>query len=347
MKKYIPFLAIGFFIAGLLILTAHIMEQQRIEAAQEAYEEQRHIVVSSSLPDDVNKVLESAFYEDTHMRVTIQTENEETTIKRAAGAPDQHPDVVIASESALRVLANQQILRSYASDMTDTVALRYKDGNGKWTGLWLNPIVFIASKDYYLRQGIHFSQWDDLLADSQVRIVFPDLASMDMAGDFLCSFVEMRGLELTGLYLRALQNHVVMYAQSTSAIVRRVASGDADVGVVDAAMARQFRQDGVPIYVIYPADGTSYWLMGAAVTQACQDEEIADTFMEWLFSKHVDEIFRKNHLYFSYTSSASAPIVDDRGQQLQLFPVQKQYTAQGRKELQDWWIKSVRFGKES
>lgn len=345
MKKYFPLLAIILFIAGIFVWAAYIMEQQQREAARELYEKQRHIVVYSSLPGDVNQALERAFYADTHLRVNIQTREEEQ-IARQEPSLDTSPDVVIAPEQTLRLLAERQILLSYASARTDAVPERYKDKQGTWIGLWLNPMVFVVSRDYYARQGMQPLYWDDLLTNPQIRIVFPDLAAMDMAGDFLCSFVEMRGLEQTGLYLRTLQNHVTAYSQSTSAIVRRIASGDADIGISDAAIARQFRQDGMPVYVLYPADGTSYWLTGAAVTRACQDEELADTFMDWLFSAHVDTVFRQHHLYFSYTDNENANMVDDQGRQLQLFPVEKKYTAQGRRELQDWWIKFVRFGKD-
>ena len=85
---------------------------------------------------------------------------------------------------------------------------------------------------------------DELLQDPNLTLVFPDLAAMDMAGDFLCSFVEMRGRDGAGRYLRELQRHVTFYSQSMSSNVRIVAGGDADAGVVDAAMARQYSKDG-------------------------------------------------------------------------------------------------------
>ena len=345
MKKYLPIVAIVVFIMGLLSFTEYIMEQQKAEAAQEAYEEQRHIVVYSTLPADINSALEKAFYEDTHWRVSLQTQ-EDQLVKQSIAVPNQHADVVISSEPVLRTLAKQHVLKPYESAATATVASRFKDSQYKWTGLWFNPMVFVVSQDYYVREGLHFSRWDDLLTDPLLRVVAPDLASMDMAGDFLCSFVEMRGKEQTELYLKTLQSHVILYSKTMSPIVRRVASGDADVGIVDAVTARQYRQDGVPIYILYPADGTAYWLNGAAVTTASTDEEITGAFMEWLFSKRVDTLLRQHHLYFSHTSIDGPQIVDDRGQQVQLFPVQKNYTVQGRKELQDWWIKAVRFGKE-
>lgn len=346
MKKYLPFVAVLIFIVSLLVYSTYVGAEKEEEKEAAAYEAERHILVYSTLPSDVNRELEQDFYRQHHLHVTFQTQTEDQFMTQAMANPQQHPDVVIAAEPTLKEMDRSQLLHPYESEQTAMVPDMYKDAEGAWTGLWLNPMVFIVSQDYYIRQGMHLNTWDDLLTDPQITIAFPDLASMDMAGDFLCSFVEMRGSELTGLYLRALQSHITFYSKSMSAIARRVAGGEADVGVIDGTMARQFRSDGVPFYIVYPADGTSYWLTGVAVTEWNHDEELANLFVSWLFSPEADRILRKNHLYFTYTSNRSAQSLDDRGQALTVFPVHKNYTITGRKALQDWWIKSVRFGKE-
>ena len=69
---------------------------------------------------------------------------------------------------------------------------------------------------YYERRGQLLSTWDDLLTDPQMLLAFPDLAAMDMAGEFLCSFVEIKGLDESERYLRALQSHVASYSKSMS-----------------------------------------------------------------------------------------------------------------------------------
>lgn len=346
MKKYLPIVAVIIFILALLGFSNHVMEQQKLQEAQAAYEEERHLLVYSDMPDDVNAGLAQAFYKRTGMRVQIQSKTDDQIGDLLGSAAERQPDVILASEPMLRRLQKQEILKPFASEQTETVPYAFKSADGYWTGLWLDPIVFVISKEYYAQKGLHIQNWDDLLTDPMLRLAFPDLASMDMAGDFLCSFVEMKGVDAAGLYLRALQSHVAAYSKSMSVSVRRVASGEADIGVVDAAMARQYKHDGAPLYILYPQDGTSYWLTGAAVTQWCAEDELAASFMNWLFSADVDAILRRNHIFLTYASETAPQEADAKGQKLVLFPVKKQYTDAGRKELQDWWIKTIRFGKE-
>ena len=103
-----------------------------------------------------------------------------------------------------------------------------------------------------------------------------------------------------------------------------------------------------PLEVMAKADAPpkNTWLTGAAISQWCTDGEMAYGFVNWLFSEDVGAILRQNHIYLSYASSSAPKTLDAKGEELVLFPVRKEYTAQGRRDLQDWWIKSVRFGKE-
>lgn len=346
MKRYIPIALVLAFVLAVLGWGDYVQKQREQEAAQAAYEAQRHLVVYSDMPEAVNADLSAAFFERTGWRVQIQTRTGRQITGLMAAPSGTRPDVIIASEQILREQKQKGNLQAYASAETAAVPPSLKDGDSYWTGLWYNPMVFVINGAYYERHGLAVQTWDDLIRDPELALVFPDLAAMDMAGDFLCTFVEMKGADATGQYLRSVQHHVASYAKSMSADVRLVAAGEVNAGVVDGAMARQYSQDGAPIYIIYPKDGTSYWLTGAAVTQWCVDGEMAYAFMDWLYSGDVDVILRRNHIYLTYAAGTAPKVLDAKGDEIVLFPVKKEYTAEGRQALQDWWIKSVRFGKD-
>ena len=105
--------------------------------------------------------------------------------------------------------------------------------------------------------------------------------------------------------------------------------------------------DKVPIVVIYPKDGTSYWLYGSAVTKWCEEDELAPLFSDWLLSRSVLSLLHDNNLFLTTASDILPKELDSRNMYPVLFQVRKLYTDQGRKNIQEWWIKAVRFGKES
>ena len=61
MKKFVPFIVLSLFVILLLSLCGPILVQRQQEEAQRAYEAERHLVVFSDLPQDVNDGLASAF----------------------------------------------------------------------------------------------------------------------------------------------------------------------------------------------------------------------------------------------------------------------------------------------
>ena len=131
-----------------------------------------------------------------------------------------------------------------------------------------------------------------------------------------------------------------------SPIVRRVAAGEADMGVASAMTVRQFLRDKAPVIMLYPQDGTSYWLYGRGTTKWCTDWELAPVFADWLLSRSALTLLHQNTLFLTTASDVLPKELDGRNRYPVLFPVRKLYTDQGRKNVQDWWIKTIRFGKE-
>ena len=346
MKKFVPFMVLCLFIAALLSVCDLVLDKRQQEEAQRAYEAERHLVVFSDLPQDVNDGLAQRFYDEKHLRVQIYSKSGSDIRQSLKEEQGVKPDILIASENELQTVAKSGVLQPYSSQLTEAVPKNLRDESQLWNGIWYNPMVFVIGQSYYERRGMQIKTWDDLLTDPDMSLAFPDLASMDLAGDFLCSFVEVRGLADSERYLRTLQGHVPAYSKSMSVNVRRVASGEADIGVADASSARQYRNDGAPIYILYPQDGTSYWLTAVAVTNWCEDGELTNSFVDWLYSPDAAAVLRQKHIFLSSALPPAQPEVDAKGQAVVLFPVRKQYTDEGRRNLQDWWVKSVRFGKE-
>lgn len=344
MKKHVPFLVLSLLVLALLCLCQPILQRQQEIEAQRVYEAERHLVVFSDLPQDVNNSLAAAFYQEKNLRVQILS-LDDASLRQAVAAQTRQPDILLASEGLLQEEKQAGILQPYASPALDSVPDNLRDADNQWTGLWVNPMVFVVSQNYYERRGMQVKTWDDLLTDPQLRLSFPDLGATDLAGDFLSSFIEMRGLEDSQRYFRTLQTHISGYSKSMAANVRRVAGGEVDMSVADAAMARQYHHDGAPIYLLYPQDGTSYWLTGIAVTNWCTDGQLATAFINWLYSPAASQVLQKQHIYLSEAAHLDAQ-VDAKGQHLQLFPVKKQYTDEGRRSQQEWWIRTVRFGKD-
>ena len=95
MKKYVPTLAIVLFVLAVLGFSNILLEKQQEEKAEDAYRAERHLVVYSDMPADVNSALARKFYRDTGLRVQIETHTDSELQSLADdAASDAGPDMV-------------------------------------------------------------------------------------------------------------------------------------------------------------------------------------------------------------------------------------------------------------
>ncbi|EGS33313.1 ABC transporter substrate-binding protein [Megasphaera sp. UPII 135-E] len=348
MKRYIPLGTLTVFIIVIFACSYYVFNIREKASQQMQTTAVRHVMVFSDLPSEINQEMATVFYQRTGMRVQIRTvsdsnlkylmTNVETTEK---------PDIIIATEPVLRMAGANGRLRSFPVVPKEQVSFRFRDKNRRWLGLWYNPTVFVVRSEYYQNHGGNIQGWEDLIVENKVRIAVPDFAATDMAGDLLCTLVEVNGIQKMKTYLQAIQQNSVSYAKTLSISARRVASGEVDIGVVDGSHARQYQKDGAPMVIVYPKEGTAYWLTGVGVTIWNHDDEFSNRFLEWLFSEDIVQILQKNKIFVDFTTPMIHQEADIQGKSLRVFPVRKEYTEEGRLALQEWWVRTIRFGKDN
>ena len=104
MKRYMPLVGVIIFVVALLGFSNYIWhEQQRQQEEEVSYETERHLVVFSDMPTDVNADLAAAFYRQTGMHVQLISKTDDELHRQiSASEENSMPDVCIASETVLR-----------------------------------------------------------------------------------------------------------------------------------------------------------------------------------------------------------------------------------------------------
>ena len=106
----------------------------------------------------------------------------------------------------------------------------------------------------------------------------------------------------------------------------------------------RYMQDGYPLKIIYPADGTSYLLTGVGVTtQDAMKNLAAKNFADWLLSDDAQLILQKNGFYFLPTNPATLSYKSFAGKNLVLLNKSKNFSEVERQNFLDRWVKYIRF----
>ncbi len=312
---------------------------QRVSATETGTGTQR-LLIYSQWPPGMAPVLAEAAKGNADISVDIRemTADEMKTAVREG----RRAQVYLASQRVLMDLAKAGAFSPHTSGATDTVLADFKDKDGFWTGVWMNPVVFAVNADFEKRNPDFLYSWNDVLQRGNVRLVMLDFSATAFSTDSLMSLVEHYGTDEAYRLLGAASSHVVQYAEFLSTPAQMAAMDKCDIGISGYREAKKLADDGLPICWLYPEDGTWCFLYGAALDKEAGEEAAA--FLDWLLTDGgQDARWQKAGYDFMQVNAEGLP-EDAHGRQPEFWSLLKRYTESGQKDLTERWIRSVRFG---
>ena len=128
--------------------------------------------------------------------------------------------------------------------------------------------------------------------------------------------------------------------------IRLTALGETNIGIGNLSDAAQYSHHGYPIKIIYPKDGTSYYVTGAAVLKNSKHKADSVEFINWLLSSKTAKYMVEKNFTYIFTNPEMDEPKDSMGHDLVLWPVNGGYTLEGKKLLLNHWVSQVRFRKD-
>ncbi len=303
------------------------------------------ITVYTTLPAEHAALLAEEYEKLARVRVNFVPLSEKEILQklRERKDPSTSAEMVLADRSVLQKAALEGHFESYVSERSDSVPEEFKDGKGYWTGVWYDPVVFCANRDYLRSIPRIPSSWSELAGFTGVRIGITDFLASDAAGNLFFSLMSQYGDTATYQILRQLHPKVVQYAKYLSTPVRMAGMGEVDVSIAVQSETLRYINDGYPLQIIYPEDGTAYTLTGAAIVKDAKDDTAARTFLEWLLSDDAQIVLQRNNFFFVPTNPATLAYKTFAGKNIVLFNQSQDFTAEQRHSLLDRWVKNIRL----
>jgi iron(III) transport system substrate-binding protein len=211
--------------------------------------------------------------------------------------------------------AQEGLLEPYESP--NAVNLRdprlMKAADNSWYGIYIGTLGF-ATNTNYLAEHPEVSaptSWDDLVKpewQGQIMVAHP--SSSGTSYTHLCAIIQMRGEEAAWEYERALANNILQFTKSGSAPARFVGAGEAAVSIVFSHDAVKQIEQGLPLKLTFPAEGTGYEIGGTAMVKGAKNPELAKLWIDWALTPAAQELGRKYSAYQAPTvigAEASRP----------------------------------------
>ncbi|MBQ3434195.1 MAG: extracellular solute-binding protein [Selenomonadaceae bacterium] len=310
----------------------------------------QELTAYTTLPAETAAVLSEVYERENKIRVNFVPMTPNEILQEIKNDAVSDPtvvrtvDIVVADSKILREAAQLNLLTPHTSEASDAVKDRFKDEFDRWTGIWYDPIIFCANRDY-LRTTVDLPDtWEKLSKAGKIRVGITDFLAAEASANLMFQMIGNLGDAKTYEILSGLHPKVIQYAKFLSNPVRQAGMGEVDLSVAVESETLRYLQNGYPLKIIYPADGTSYLLTGFAITTTDATRHAAAAkFADWLLSDEAQLYLQTNGFYFIPTNPQTLAYKSFAGKNLLLFDNRQNFSEQQQRDFLDRWIKDVRL----
>ena len=311
------------------------------------------LTVYTTLPPEHAAIISEAYEKTNNVRLNFVPLDSRELLQRMRDDAVSDPtvittsDLILANSNVLRRAADFNLLKTYVSETNDAVRKNFKDENGAWTGVWYDPIIFCANQDYLRTIKDIPQSWTELARYRDIRIGITDFLAADASANLMFQMIGQFGDAKTYRILNEIHPKVVQYAKYLSNPVRQAGMGEVDISIAVESETLRYMQNGYPLKIIYPTEGTAYLLTGVAISTVDTSKiKSAEQFADWLLSDEAQLILQANGFYFVPTNPQTLAHKKFAGKNLQLFDNSPTFTPEQQYGYLDRWVKQVRLGGE-
>lgn len=276
--------------------------------------EYKRLTVYSALPEAEIPVYINAFKQDTGIEIDVVRLSAGEMLARVK-AESSHPNAALmygGSSDNYIAAAQDNLLEAYQSPEIENVPEEYRDVDGYWNPFYVGAISFACNKDWFQKNNLEYPKsWEDLLKPEfkgQISMAHPSTSGTSYT--ILATLVQLMGEDGAWDYFKKLNSNVRHYTKAGAAPPMEVGLGEAAIAITFSHDGLKPADEGYPIELSFPEDGTGYEVGALGIIKGCPEKELANakTFIDWSLSKRGQECFieaKSNRLPINTTAKSS------------------------------------------
>jgi iron(III) transport system substrate-binding protein len=185
------------------------------------------------------------------------------------------------------------LIDKYVSPTRLMIPKKYQDSDGYWTGVYVGALGFCSNTKELKRLGIKVpTSWADLLNPAlKKNISTAHPSTSGTAFTTLWTQVTRLGGEAEGLaYMAKFHNNVLQYTKSGVGPVAITGRGEVAVGLVFSHDCVAGQEQGLPLKVSFPSEGTGYEIGGVALVKGSKNPDAAKAYIDFALSSEAQNL---------------------------------------------------------
>lgn len=255
--------------------------------------QQQRIVIYSSNDATLNKLVATEFTKATGVQADVVSAGSGVVIKRVETEKDRPQGDIVWGISRSLLQSNVQYFDSYVSQNKDAIPSEFRDPQDRWIGTNLHLLVVLQNtKSVPEAEGP--KSWDDLLAAKwKGNVAFTDPANSGSAYSNITMLVDLWGGGNAGWDKVAKFIGNMRMLNRSTLVFQGVGNGEYGLGVSLEYAGYLWLNNGAPVKVIYPSDGTIAQMEGVAIIKNGPNTAGARQFVDYVNRKDVREMILK------------------------------------------------------
>lgn len=245
------------------------------------------------------------------------------------------------------------LVEPYSSPKLSEVMPQFqKLGNGNSSVVYMGVLGFGVNTERLKKLGITDVPkcWKDLLDPKfKNEIQIADPQSSGTAYTAISTFVQLWGEDKAFDYLKSLHQNISQYPKAGTAPSRNTARGETAIGIGFLQNYSFEKENGAPIELIVPCEGTGYELGGISVIKNARNMKNAKLFADWVMSKEAQELSwqkaQSHHIPTNVNAEPSPYSLKPKGLNLIDYDFDKFGSNDIRSKLIDKWVTDVKLAK--
>ena len=248
------------------------------------------------------------------------------------------------------------LLQPYRSPNVDQIVPRFQDpakmkGNYS-SAVYMGILGFGVNLERLAKLGIKEVPkcWKDL-TDPRLKgeIQIADPQSSGTAYTAIATFIQLWGEDQAFEYFRQLHPNISQYTKSGITPSRNAARGESAIGIGFLHDYALEKQNGAPLELIAPCEGTGYELGGVSILKGARNLDNAKKFVDYVLSKEGQEHAWKKgeslQILTNTTAEQSPVALDPMKLKLIDYDFEKYGASDERKRLIEKWVSDVKLAK--
>ena len=185
------------------------------------------------------------------------------------------------------------LIDKYVSPTRLMIPKKYQDADGYWTGVYVGALGFCSNTKELKRLGVKLpTSWADLLNPALKKSISTAHPSTSgTAFTTLWTQVTRLGGETEGMaYMAKFHNNVLQYTKSGVGPVAITGRGEVAVGLVFSHDCVAGQEQGLPLKVSFPSEGTGYEIGGVALVKGSKNPDAAKAYIDFALSSEAQNL---------------------------------------------------------